>query len=446
MASSATTTTVLDAAMKVIANEPLFQNVLAESQLADIFETNERIATDPTTGGRYIERAHLFGLPAGVGARAENDNMPEADDPDFGNSRVYLKTVYGRLEMTGHTFRRVVGDEGSFLNYAEEAFPLFAKRVASELDRMWAGYGYGIIGRINGTVTNVSGTTYTMPMDSAYGVAGYTGVWRQVLEGQRCVASATAAGTTILSGGGAQSFKITGVDESTDTLTVTIPNGTLAAALVDNSYVFAGDEAGASSQASGVNREPQGLLAGCDDGNILATYLNLARSAKRQWASKVIDASNTTLGFDQVASEDLWVYADEEVQQSSGERIDVAVMSYSAARGYWKDIKKDRMLIDPRNLVGGKGRLTVQLTDRDIMLKVARKLPNEVAFGLTKSTWKKHMNGQWNWDDKTGAIWNRVVTTSGVQDRFYAIGYAELEATCWWPRANIRIDNLRVNY
>lgn len=452
MSSTSTGTTVLDAAMKVIANEPLIENVMAESELADLFETSNRIMTDQTTGGRYIERAHTFGLPAGYGARdnANDDNIPEADDPAFGNSRIYIKKSYGRLEMQGNVFTRVVGDEGSFLNYAREAFPLFAKRIASEKDRMWCGTGLGIVGRVV-SVTNISGTSYSMVMDRAYGVTGYTGVWRQILEGQRLVFSATAAGSSIITGGGAQSVKVTGVDEATDTLTVTIANGTLAAAIVADSYAFNGDEGGTSSQLSGVNREQQGLLAGCDDGTLVATYLNLSRTSNpfRQWKSLVLDTQSATYAWNGVANEDAWVYADEQVKQMTGEKIDAIVMSYSASRGYWKHIKQNRMFTDPRVMASGGGKpagLSVMVTDRTIPFRVARKLPDQVAFGLTTRTWKKYLNGQLTWDDRTGAIWNRVVTTSGVKDRFYAVCYDEGELACSWPRANIRLDNLISQY
>lgn len=441
-----TTTAVLDPAMKVIANEPLVNNVMAESQLADLFDSDFNVQTDQTTGGRYIERANIFGLPAGVGARAEDDNLPEADDPDFKNTRIPLRSVYGVLEMTGHVMRRVVGDEGAFLNYAEEAFPLFAKRVASELDRMLVGYGFGIIGRCAGTMSNVAGTTYTLALNRAYGVTGYTGVWRQLLEGQRLVFSSSASATALRNAGTGQSAKVLDVDEATDTVTLEVADAALAAAVALNDYVFPGDAAGHSGQVSGVNREPQGLLAGVDDGNILATYLNLARSSKRQHKGIVIDAANAALGFGGQMSEDLLVYADEEVQQRTGQKVSAIVMSYSAARGYWKSLKSDRSFVNPRAYMGGKGPLSVQLTDREVMLKVGRKLPDQLCFGLATPEWKKFMLGQWEWDDKTGSVWNRVVTTSGRKDRFYAVGFMDLEVATRWCRANFRLDNLAVTY
>lgn len=444
MTSNATALAVLDPAMKVIANEPLVNSFLAESQLADLFTEDGNIQTDTTTGGRYIERAHIDGLPAGFGARAENDNLPEADDPSFYNTRIYLRSLYGVLEMTGHTMRRVVGDEGAFLNYAKEAFPLFAKRVGSEWDRMAIGFGAGILGRISATPTLVSTGVYTIPVTRAFGITGYTGFARLVLKGKRIVFSATAAGTALRNAGTDQSAKIRSVDFATDVATVEM-SATLAAALVADDYVFSGDNAGTSSQSSGTNREPQGLLAGVDDGNVLATYLNKLRSESDSMRATVLDTTNTTYGSGGQMTEDLLVYGDEQVQIVSGGKIDSFVLSLSAKRGYRKSLKTDRVFLGSRALINDSGKpepLSIDLGDRIVPFKVARKIPDECSFGLVKGEWKKHMLRTFDWDDKTGSIWNRVVTTSGRQDRFYAVGFTDLELSCRNPWQNIRFDNL----
>ena len=135
MASVTTTTDAITEAMKIIFADPLITNIVEDSELLSIFQTDMNVSVDDTTGGRFIEMAHYFQLPAGVGARGENEYIPEADDPVFKNSRLFLRKIQGTVEMTGDTMRRVVGDEGAFINYMERALPDLVTRLVNELDR-----------------------------------------------------------------------------------------------------------------------------------------------------------------------------------------------------------------------------------------------------------------------------------------------------------------------
>ena len=435
LALGATTdTTALNAAMKVIFADPLITNVVTDTELMSLFKTDMNVKSDETTGGRYIEMAQYFQLPSGVGARGENDYVPVPQNPVFANSRILLKKVQGVVEMTGDTMRRVMSGEGAFISYMQRALPDLATRVVNEVDRMYIGYGAGIKARV---LTKTDATHYIV--DRSLGVTGYQDPFLQFLENESVVFSATAAGTALRNAGSGQSFQITAIDEGTNTLTFAA-NAPLDAAVVVNDYIFAGDAAGTSSQNSGVDREIAGLLAGVDDGNILATYNNIVRSGNRLWQSIVIDGSASPWGG--LMSEDLLTFADDEVFIKGGGRTNAIVMSRPAARGYWKSLKSDRFFMDPKSYVGGKAGLTIILGDRNLPLKIARKLPPQVVFGLTTDYWRRFTLGQWEWDDKTGAIWNRVTDATGRKDAFYAVGNMYEQLFCTAPRKNFRIDGL----
>ena len=445
MASAITTRSAIDSALKIIYAGPLHNDIVSDSELMDLFETEMAVQQDITTGGRYVEMAHFFRLPAGVGARGENEYLPEADDPLFVNSRVYLRKVLGTIEMTGDTMDRVKDDEGAFLDYADRALPALAERVANEMDRMYVGTGKGIKARI--AAITVVGTTATVTVDRAMGVTGLTDAWLQFLDGERIVVTADAGGQTVRVGGGVQSAQVTDLNEDAGTITV-VGNATLLAAWTVNDYIFAGDEAGISSMdATPANRELQGLLAGVDDGNIIATYNNIDRTAagNRLWKSVVVDSS--AVPFSGEMSEDLLIHADDYGYVRGMAKVDTIVMSRSAVRGYWKSLKGDRFFLDPRgSYTGGKANpLQVVLGDRTLALKVARKLPPEVAFGLSRDTWRRLSLGAWKWDDTTGSIWNRVTDGTGRKHAFYASGLMYEELLCFAPRRNWRIDNLVVS-
>lgn len=444
MASVATTRTSLDNALKVVYAGPLHNQIVTDSELANIFEADMNVQEDTTTGGRYVEMGHIFGLPAGVGARAEGEYIPEADDPVFKAQRAYLRKIMGTLEMTGDVMERVTGDEGAYIDYADRALPLLAERVVSEFDRMYIGTGKGIRARIL-SITSVVGTVGTFVVDRSMGITGLSDAWLQFMDGERIVAASDAAATTIRTGGGTRSVKVTSIDDATNSITVTGLNALLVTWAV-NDYLFGGDEAGISSvTAAGENREVSGLFAGVDDGNIVDTYMNIQRTASgnMRWKSRVINAAAAP--FNGAMSEDLLTFADDAAYVANGAKIDTLVMSRSANRGYWKSLKGERMFMDPRgSFEGGKrtNGLKIILGDRDLLLKIARKLPPEVAFGLTRSTWKRLTTGKWKWDDRTGAIWNRTTDAVGRKDAFYGTGYTYEELLTTAPMKNFRIDGL----
>lgn len=444
MASVATTRTSLDNALKVVYSGPLHNQIVTDSELASIIQADMNVQEDITTGGRYVEMGHLFGLPAGVGARAEGEYIPEADDPVFKAARAYLRKIMGTLEMTGDVMERVTGDEGAYIDYADRALPLLAERVVSEFDRMYIGTGKGIRARI-ASITSVSGTVGTFVVDRSMGITGLSDAWLQFMEGERIVAASDAAATSIRTGGGARSVKVTAIDDLTNSITVTGLNATLVTWTI-NDYLFGGDEAGISSvTAAGENREVSGLFAGVDDGAIVDTYMNIQRSASGngRWKSRVINAAAAP--FNGSMSEDLLTYADDAAYVANGAKVDTLVMSRSANRGYWKSLKGERVVNDPRGSYEGGKRtngLKIILGDRELLLKIARKLPPEVAFGLTRSTWKRLTTGKWKWDDRTGAIWNRTTDAVGRKDAFYGTGYTFEEFLTTAPNKNFRIDGL----
>src|SRR5690606_28859990 len=225
---STTLTADLDEAMKIIFSDPIVNNVVSDSELLSLFREDRNVQTEQTTGGRYVELAHYFALPAGVGARAENEYIPQPDSPEFLNSRVYLRKLQGTVEMTGDVMRRVVGSEGAFIDYMARALPDLVERLRNEIDRQYIGYGAGIKARVNGNVSGPTNGLYSFAVDSAIGIAGYEQAWLQFLEGERLVFSDTAAGTTLRNAGTGQSAQLKNIDENTNTLTVEMASGLAA--------------------------------------------------------------------------------------------------------------------------------------------------------------------------------------------------------------------------
>lgn len=451
LAAGATTTAFnagaasdINQALKIFFNEPVAEDIVYDSELLSLFEEDNNVKQDETTGGRYIETAQYFQLPAGVGARAENEYIPIADGPVIQNSRVFLKKIQGVLEMTGDVMRRVKGDLGAYLNWAERAMPDLVKRVDHELDRMLFGYGNGALARVNALP---SGTT--IDVDRSFGITGAGPGWLNFLEGMRVVYSVNANGTPLRNPGATQSSQVTKVDPSLGVagrLTVDAQ----PAAIAVNDFIFPGDIAGVSTQdATGTDREIEGLIGCVDDGTILATFQNLARATFLLFQGIMVDS--TAVPYNSVLTEDLLVFADDEVFLKGMGKPTAVITSRSGARGYWKSLKGDRVIPDPRGYTGGFGQgadrpgkfgLQVLLGDREIPIKACRKCPFNYTFGLQLDTFKRWTLGGWQWDDTTGAVWNRVTDATGRKDAYFAVGNMYLQIGNLAPRKNFRINGL----
>lgn len=450
----------MNEAMKVVTSIPLVRQYVSDSEFLSLFRTESNIQTEKTTTGRYIETANMMQLPAGVGARGENDYLPEPTPAKFKNGRIYLKKITGVVEMTGDTMQRVTGDPEAFINWMEEALPDFSERVSHEVDRMSIGFSWGVKARIANLSTTKGGYTFTngksafsggqfaICIDRSFGVTGYSGASLQFMEGDRIVfTSALSTPVSLRNSGTNQSAVVDQVDDDNDVLVLTADT-TLQSAVAASDYIAMGDKATHSfPQDDGTEREFMGLLGHVDDGGIVPTYFNIARSSNPKFRSVLVDASSTN--YNGTLSEDLVSYGDDLVATKSGGKIDVIATSRAAVRGYWRTLRGDRFFLDPRNLISQGGKpATVQilLGDRTVSIKVARKIPPEVAFGLDTKGYVRISPNEWTWDDTTGAIWKPVTDATGRKHQFYAFGYSYEQLFNKTPRRNVRFDGLSTQY
>jgi hypothetical protein len=441
MLGATTEITDMDEALKIFFNDPIVYNTVTDSDVLDLFTVDNAVQYEQTTGGRYIETAQYFQLPAGVGARANSEYIPVPNGPVIKNSRVYLKKIQGVVEMEGDVMERCRGDMGAYLNWMERALPDLVTRLKDSADRMALGYGAGIKAMVN-DATPAADLIIDNTFGISAGIGPLTQPWLLFLEGESIVFGSTAAMTTLRGSSNADRAAIVeGIDVATNTITLDhLPTG-----VVDNDFIAEGDAAGfGGPTAAGDDREFMGLLGMVDDGSVLAEFQGLVRADYRLWNSMSFDAANAAIDaeFDGSLNETLLTYADDETFVHGGGKVDTVLTSRGGLRSYWKKLRTDRTINDPRAFMGGKGKLSIILGDRSIELRAARKLPQELTFGLQRDTFKRWELDGYKWDDRTGAIWNRVTDGTGRKDAFYAVGNWYMQLGCLAPRKNFRIHSI----
>jgi hypothetical protein len=426
-----TDVTDINEAMKIFFTDPIVTNVVNDTELMNQFMEDNNVQIEQSTGGRYIETAQYFRLPSGYGFRAPGDYLPVPGAPSIKNSRVFLKKGIGVVEMTGDVMERVRGDMGAYLDYMDRALPDFLENFNNNVDRACYGYGNGAKARIDA----INGLVITLK--SSYGVTGWSDAWLAFTEGERIVASADADGNPLRNAGSGQSAEVTDIDDEANTITVDAIPGAWA----PDDFLFNGDPSGASSQTSaGDDREIMGLAGMVDDGSILPTFQNLARASYRLWRSVIIDGGQSP--FSGTLDEDVLVHADNQTFVLGKGKPNLVVTSRRQADNYWRTLRGDRVLIDPKAYEGGRSGLFVRLGDRLVPIKVARKMPVELCYMLQTDTFKRWQLDGGKWDDKTGAIWNRVTDGTGRKDDFFSVYIWYVQLGNLAPRKSCRIENL----
>ena len=208
--------------------------------------------------------------------------------------------------------------------------------------------------------------------------------------------------------------------------------------LANSDFLFPGDGSG---HAAG--KEAMGLYGIIDDGGILATFQNIARTAFTAWKAQIVDAQVSPFSAGQTLTEKVVMWADDLTYQRGGGIIDLFVTSRQGIRQIWADLIGDRSLNDPTSVQGGRGRVSILLGDRLVPVRVARKMPQTVAFGLTLKTFKKFVLHEWQWDDQTGSIWKQVTDSTGRKDAYWAYGSMMYEVANTDPQKNFRIENIQ---
>jgi hypothetical protein len=429
--------------LKVIFDEPLVTNVVHDSELMGCFETDTNVVEETTTGGRYIEAAQYFALSGGAGAVTERGVFPQADPPVFANSRVFLKKMGGSVEMTGDEMRKVKSGPGGWIDYAERALPDLVLRLVNSIDRQYIGYGFGVKARVNaiGAYNAPAAGQFNITLQDTIGIAGWQDPWLQFLEQERNVfTSSLAAPITVRNPGVDQSGLLKNIDVDNNILTF---EGTAAlqAAIQVGDYIADGDK-GRTAFPSGnpnVTKEITGLIAAVDDGSIVSTYMNIPRTNNRLWQGQVIQAG--VAPFNGVLTESLLNFADRRSRKRGGGRADLIVTSDAGYDSYWDSLKGDRIFHGSKEYVGGRELgLPIILGDRTINLKIARKLPPQLTFGLETKWFKRFTLGSWQWIDITGSIWKQLVDVNGFYDMYAAFGCMYEELFCNAPAKQFRID------
>lgn len=422
--------------LKNVYTKAFENNVENESEISDLIEQAEgfEVVEGPDGNGIYLD--HIFSSGGGVGSIKEDDYLPTPTPPTSKQSIITIPIHAAVVELSGKTLRRVKKGPAAFATWADRALPAKAGRLAYHMDRQRLGTGTGIMFRMNGTPDGTGDG-----IDNMFGISGLDDrAAMLVLRDDTLRYGPNANGTSLRAG----VVKVAAVHYDAKTLDTTVAGSTATAtSAADNDYVFLGD---ANVNGSGT-REMIGLEAIVDDGTNVATFQTLTRSSYPELNSQIVDASAASWGGE--LTEEILDYADSlAFERGNMGRPSFVLVNRSAQRSYWKQLKNDRVINDPRGAFTGgvnKQRLKMILGDRTVTLAAGRKVPASRAYGIDGSAVMRYKVGGGRWDDTDGSIWNRVVDGTGRKDAFFAVYILEEQQGASNPAGCFKLTNLTEN-
>jgi hypothetical protein len=239
-----------------------------------LYDKVKKTADNITSTGRLL-RYYISvqtTRPQGIGTRAEGGTLPTARNVAFGQMYFDLAYLYGAINYSGQSLRASKGAQ-ALIDATELQVTGITEVLKDDLARGCASNGDGVLGRI---LSGGSGTSLVM-----YDTAGYQGA--RLFEVGMYLDSYTSCTSTGKQAGGTNagnSFYVTAIDLSTDTLTVVNGTGTT----VNDDYIFREDTYGYPIMGIG------GIV---DDGTVQATFQSLARSSY-PWLSAVVLSNSST--------------------------------------------------------------------------------------------------------------------------------------------------------
>ena len=328
-------------------------NKTANPLLAAIEQTSSDV------WGKDVRKAAVYGVHGGVGAGTEDGALPATSGGGYAQLTATLKNLYGRIEISDKAVRASRGDEGAFVDLLNTEMEQLVKSSSFNFGRMLFGDGSGKLG----TVSSVSGTTYTMDSVRNFAVGMIVDI---IGSGGESVATART---------------VTGVDYANGTITLSGASATNAG----NCGVYVQNSR---------DQEITGLGAIFSSSE---TLYGLTR-ADHPWLNPV------KVEVDGAITENAVQKAIDLVEESAGSKVNFIVCSWGVRRALFKVLSAYRQ-IDTVELAGGAKAITFN----GIPVVADRFCPSGTMYLLNTDDFRLHQLCDWQWlEGENGRILAQV--------------------------------------
>jgi hypothetical protein len=382
-----TTLATVDAVLKEV-YEPRMRDQLQSDTitLKRIEQTSEGVTSE--VGGKYVTFPIRTRRNHGIGARAENTVLPNAQSQKYAAARVSLAYLYGAAELTGQAMELADKNFQAFVSVLSQELEGLRQTLSKDMNRQTYGTSVGILA----TATGAGSTTTFVTTDAG---AQYLEVG-MILD----IFDTSAAG--LMTGG---PFEITGLASAAGNTTVTYTGASGAATASGDTLHRAGSR----------NLETIGFREIIDDAG---TLYNINPATEPVWKS--IDNNNA--GTPRALSEGLMIKTADDVRKNGG-KTTVIFTSPGVRRAYFQLLVQQRKYNDTTEFEGGfkglkfttdAGEIPV-ISDWDCQ-------PGRMYFVNEKEI-KLYREADWSFMNRDGSNWQRKITSAGKFDAYETMMY-----------------------
>ena len=362
-----------------------YQPVIRE-QLNDTFMLLAQIESrsDDIEGTEAVVAIHTQRNP-GVGARAENADLPTAGHQATDVIRVPLKYNYARFAVSGPMIEASASNRGSFDRIVE----FNSKRIVVDLRR-----------EVNRQLyTPASGVIATVVSSDAPGSPGDIVVQNET----EALYFEVGGIYSVQNGTGDTSrgtFVVSDIDEVNATITTTsnIPTGTTANDTIVRQGVV-------PSQ----NDELTGLVTQVDS---TGTLHGLAATGVWKSYEEAVNAAPADAVFQR---------AMDRVHVRSGGDIKLVITTHGVVRAYAASLVSQKRYSADREvqLKGGFDGISINAGRGSVTLVPERDCPSGTAFLLTPETWYQYEMSDWSFMDRDGSVFQRITSKDAYEATLY---------------------------
>lgn len=405
---------------------PIIQNELTEENPIQAFMAEE-LADDSWTGKeKYIPVK--IGRNWSVGSIGAGGALPQKGRGAYQKFLVPMRDVYGAVGFERYVMEQSRNKKGSWAHVVPQEMNGLVEDLAFSRNRIGWFYGAGILAKLSGahaattTLTlrdpgNVTGTT--MPNRYLFGDST-SGMYIAVTDSTGATIKHTATITAAAAGGG------------TVTIDAAIPSG------ADGDLVVLAQ----SPTQTSYNKEPEGLLAGIDDGTYVATYHGLSRSTFPVLQSYVVSGVGAL-------SADAIQQAIDGVAIKVGKTVNMFLAELGVLRAYLALTELDRRYTgaDLMRPDAGTARAKrpigkrAQITYGDIPFFGDRDGPYGELFGVNKGSWVRYVLQKGKWADEDG---HTIRWVQGF-DQWQAFWFLLENYHCHKSNCNFRMSGITTN-
>ena len=410
--------------------DPLLKDDYAPAiinQLQDennILKFMESEIPDDTWQGRKKVIPIKIGRNMSSGSIPARGRLPQAGRTSYKDFEVPMKSTYGRVGFERNVILQSRNKKGSWQQVIPTEMEALTESLSFHRNRVCWGYGSGILALVNGAIT----ASTTVTVDAPGNVAGS-------VMGNRYLYGDTTSGMFV-------AFLDSGNNvEATGTIAGIAAAGTsvtmeAAVTLTDNDKIVIAQ----STTQNSYNVEPEGILAGIDDGTYVDTYHNLSRTTYPLLKSYVVTGVGG-LSLDAIQQ------PIDAVSIRVGSTVDFFAAEHAVRRAYVALLETDRRytgadLMSPDGGTKAAKKPTGKnITYGDIPIVVDRDCPYRMLFGVNKASWTRYVEDEGSWANEEGSVlkwvqeYDEYTAFFSIFDNFH----------CQQPNRNFRMEGIDVN-